>query len=147
MAKQAFFRNGRENERNRKDVRGNDARDEEYGRKNIVDDDQTQGLRNAGDKEETKLPILLNKGKRVRKTPWKIVVHNVQSLVSENSKMKVDYYKEYTQENKVLLLNFTETWLNKNVKDDAEIEGYTIFRGDRQENITQGGNAIYVMIE
>ena len=58
--------------------------------------------------------------------------------------MKVDYYKEYTQENKVLLLNFTETWLNKNVKDDAEIEGYTIFRGDRQENITQGGTAIYI---
>ena len=49
-----------------------------------MDDVQTQGLRNAGDKEEAKLPILLNKGKRVGKTPWKIVVHNVQSLVSEN---------------------------------------------------------------
>ena len=72
------------------------------------------------------------------------MVHNVQSLVSENSKLKIDYYKEYTIENKVLLLNFTETWLNKDIKGDAEIEGYTVFRGDRQENITQGGTAIYV---
>ena len=72
------------------------------------------------------------------------MVHNVQSLVSENSKLKIDYYKEYAIENKVLLLNFTETWLHKDIKEDAEIEGYTIFRGDRQENIKQGGTAIYV---
>ena len=109
-----------------------------------MDDVQTQRLGNARNKEETKLPVLLNKGKEGEKTPWKIVIHNIQSLVSENSKIKVDYFNEYTQENKVLLLNFTETWLNKNIKDDAEIEGYTVFRGDRQENITQGGTAIYI---
>ena len=84
MAKQTFFRNRRESKRNRNVVRGNDERDEEYGSKNIMDDVQTQGLRNARDKEEAKLPILLSKGKRVGKTPWKIVVHNVQSLVLEN---------------------------------------------------------------
>ena len=66
-----------------------------------MDDVQTQRLGNARDKEETKLPVLLNKGKEVEKMPWKIVIHNIQSLVSENSKIKVEYYKEYTRENSV----------------------------------------------
>ena len=40
-------------------------------------------------------------------------------------------------------MNITETWLNKTIKEDAEIEGYKIFRGDRKEK-KNGGAAIYL---
>ena len=102
----------------------NDERDEKHRGKNNLDVVKVQRLRNVRNKEETELPFLLNKQKHFNFSPWKIVVHNVQSLVSENSKLKIDYYKEYAIENKVLLLNFTETWLHKDIKEDAEIEGY-----------------------
>ena len=40
-------------------------------------------------------------------------------------------------------MNVTETWLNNTIKEDAEIEGYKIFRGDRNEK-KKGGAAIYL---
>ena len=40
-------------------------------------------------------------------------------------------------------MNITETWLDKDIKDDVEIEGYTTFRCDRKE-IKCGGTAIYI---
>ena len=77
------------------------------------------------------------------KKPWKIIVQNIQGIVTNNSKKKIDYLKEYTKENKIILMNITETWLNKTIKEDAEIEGYKIFRGDRKEK-KNGGAAIYL---
>ena len=65
--------------------------------------------------------------------PWKIILQNIQGLVTENSKRKIDFLKEYTKENKIIMMNITETWLNDSIKDDAEIEGYKIFRSDRKE--------------
>ena len=40
-------------------------------------------------------------------------------------------------------MNITETWLNSTIKDDAEIEGYKVFRGDRKGR-KHGGTAIYI---
>jgi len=42
-----------------------------------------------------------------------------------------------------LMLNLTETWLNETIKDDADLEGYKIYRGDRKSRI-RGGTAIYL---
>ena len=75
--------------------------------------------------------------------PWKFIYQNIRALVSENSRIKIDYFNEYVLENKIIIMNFTETWLNANVKEEANIDGYNIFRGDR-EDIKQGGTAIYL---
>ena len=87
--------------------------------------------------EEVKLDIT------TERKPWKIILQNVEGLVTENSKRKVDFMKDFVQNDKIAIMNITETWLDKNIKDDAEIEGYTIFRCDRKE-IKRGGTAIYV---
>ena len=78
------------------------------------------------------------------KRPWKIIMQNIQGLVTEKSKKKIEYMKEYTKEEKILLMNYTETWLNDTIKEDADIEGYKIFRRDRKKEIKKGGVAIYV---
>ena len=76
--------------------------------------------------------------------PWKLIFQNIRSLISENSRRKIDYFNEYVKENKVILMNFTETWLNDKIKDEANIDGYNEFRGDRKET-KQGGTAIYLL--
>ena len=75
--------------------------------------------------------------------PWKIMLQNMEGLVTENSKEKVDFLKEYVKEDNIILINVTETWLNSTIKEDTEIEGYNIFRGDRQNRV-RGGTAIYL---
>ena len=75
--------------------------------------------------------------------PWKLILQNVRGIITENSKRKIDYLKEYTKENKIILMNITETWLNSTIKDDAEIDGYKVFRGDRKGR-KHGGTAIYL---
>ena len=72
------------------------------------------------------------------------MLQNIEGLVTENSKIKIDYMREYLKEEKeYLLMNFAETWLNDTDKEDVEIEGYRIFRADRQGRI-RGGAAIYL---
>ena len=75
--------------------------------------------------------------------PWKFVYQNIQSLISDNSRIKIDYFNEYIVDNKIALFNFTETWLTDTIKEEAKINGYNVFRGDRNE-IKQGGVAIYL---
>jgi len=41
-----------------------------------------------------------------------------------------------------LIINFTEKWYNETIKENANIEGYNIFRRDRKE--IRGGVAIYL---
>ena len=50
--------------------------------------------------------------------------------------------EEYTNEEKILAMNFTETWLEKTIEENANIEGYNIFRCDRKKR--RGGVAIYL---
>ena len=78
-----------------------------------------------------------------RERPWKIVMQNMEGLVSEKSKEKVELLKEYTQRDNIILMNLTETWLDNTVEDVVEIEGYNIFRGDRRGRV-RGGTAIYL---
>lgn len=61
-----------------------------------------------------------------KERPWKIMLQNMEGLVTENSKEKIDYLKEYVKEDNIILLNLTETWLDSTIKEDAEIEGYKI---------------------
>ena len=75
--------------------------------------------------------------------PWKFVLQNMEGLISENSKRKVEYIDEYLKSNKIIFMNMTETWLNDTIKEDVEIKGHTIFRSDRK-NIKRGGVATYL---
>ena len=74
--------------------------------------------------------------------PWKVVYQNIRCLVSENSKKKIEYFRELTSTNEILLINLTETWLDETIVKDARINGYNEFRSDRI-GIKQGGVAIY----
>ena len=76
------------------------------------------------------------------KEPWKIIYQNIRCLVSENSKSKIDYFKEYAKSNEVLIFNLTETWLDENIVEDAKIDGFKEYRSDRV-GIKQGGTVIY----
>ena len=58
-----------------------------------------------------------------RKEPYKILFQNIRRLVTENSKVKIEYFKEYVLENKILAMNFTETWLDKSITKDINIPG------------------------
>ena len=71
-------------------------------------------------------------GEKTSKHPWKFIYQNVRSLISENSRMKIDYFNEFVDENKIILMNFTETWLNDEIKE-AKINGYNEFKGNRKE--------------
>ena len=86
------------------------------------------------------------KDKELSKNPWKIVVQNTRGLITDNSSKKVGYMEDITIADKIIFMNITETWLNKNISnDEASITGYKIFRGDRNEKIKQGGTAIYLI--
>ena len=96
-----------------------------------------------GQEQNDQMGILLNEnGKNIgnnrnreinnKERPWKIMMQNMRRLVTENSKEKVELLKEYVKEDKIILMNLTETWLDNTIKDVVEIEGYNIFRGDRE---------------
>ena len=44
---------------------------------------------------------------------------------------------------KIVLVNFTETWLDETIKE-ADIEGFHTYRCDRTSDITRDGVAIYL---
>ena len=89
--------------------------------------------------------LLINKNNEIKKneSPWKIMIQNMEGLVSKNSKEKVELLKEYVKENNIILMNLTETWLDETIEEVVEIDGYKILRGDRK-NRDRGGTAIYV---
>ena len=76
--------------------------------------------------------------------PWKIIAMNAQGLVTENSMVGINQMRDYAKVEKILLMNFTETWYKETIKEDADIEGYNIFRCDRKAKIIRGGVAIYL---
>ena len=78
--------------------------------------------------------------------PWKITYQNIRRLVSKNKKDKVTFFADYTKQEKILIMNFTETWLDETIQDDPKIEGYKLHRGDRKGRVG-GGTAIYVREE
>ena len=64
--------------------------------------------------------------------PWKIIMQNTEGLATENSKVGIETMREYANDEKILAMNFTETWYNETIKEEANIEGYNIFRCDRK---------------
>ena len=89
------------------------------------------------------MELLINEEEESQKHPWKIIYQNIRSLISENSRKKIDYFNDYVYENKIILMNFTETWLTEEIQEEATINGYNEFRGDRKET-KQGGTAIHL---
>ena len=89
------------------------------------------------------MELLINEEEESQKHPWKMIYQNIRSLISENSRKKMDYLNDYVYENKIILMNFTETWLTEEIQEEATINGYNEFRGDRKET-KQGGTAIYL---
>ena len=83
---------------------------------------------------------------KCRKEPYKLIYQNIRGLVTENSKEKKVHFDEYTTENNVIIINFTETWLDKNIIEDAKIKNFQVFRSDRKGNKrnNRGGVAIYL---
>ena len=74
--------------------------------------------------------------------PWKIILQNANGLVTENSNTGLKTIKEYTEDEKILIINITETWLNETIIEDANIEGYNIYGCDRKEK--QRGEQQYI---
>ena len=102
-----------------------------------------------GEEQNEQMGILLNENRKNignnrnreinnKERPWKIMIQNMKRLVSKNSKEKVELLKEYVKEDKIMLMNLTETWLDNTIKDVVEIEGYNIFRGDRKNREGEG---------
>ena len=83
---------------------------------------------------------------KICKEPLKVIYQNIRGLITENSKAKKEYFEEFVKENNVMLINFTETWLNKTIQDDANINEYQCLRVDRKD-ATRGGAAIYIRDE
>merc|ERR1712215_366363 len=74
---------------------------------------------------------------------WKIYIQNVNGLMTENADKALDKIKGDVKQEKILLLNISETWLDEQVTTQANIKHYNIFRSDRKDG-TKGGVAIYV---
>ena len=73
-----------------------------------------------------------NKETKTNECPWKIMIQNMEGLVSKNSKEKVELLREYVKEDNVIIMNLTETWLDETVEEIVDVEGYRIFRSDRK---------------
>ena len=63
--------------------------------------------------------------------------------MTENATKGLNAIKDYVKEEKIVILNLVETWLNELIKETANIDNYKIFRSDRIEEI-KGGVAIYL---
>ena len=65
---------------------------------------------------------------------------NAQGLINEETKWKIDFFKEYVKVNNLIIMNYTETWF-KEEDQDVGIPDYTVFRSDRKGGKTKGGGA------
>ena len=76
-------------------------------------------------------------------TAWKIIYQNIRGLVTDDKKEKIGFFYDHGCTEKIIIMNFTETWLNSEIQKCTEIKGYRLFRGDRSRR-KGGGVAIYV---
>ena len=70
--------------------------------------------------------------KKLDNRPWKIIFQNANGLITEKSNIGLKTIEEYTNNEKILMVNITETWYNETIKEDADIDGYNIYRCDRK---------------
>ena len=75
---------------------------------------------------------------------------NVQGLNPKTVQSKVPYIKERLLDYKQLFMGLTETWLSNHIEAELHIDGYTLFRQDRnvkrksRYGRDSGGAAIYM---
>merc|ERR1712105_277235 len=98
--------------------------------------EQSELLNTQTDMDHTPRKNDVHKNKNISQTnldnrPWKIVLQNTRGLITENSDIGLKTIKEYAKDEKIEIMNFTETWYNETIKD-ANIERYNIFRCDRK---------------
>ena len=75
--------------------------------------------------------------------PWKIIYQNIRRLVTKENKEKVEFFEDIGKNEKILFMNFTETWYNNKIKGYPKMKGYELYSGDRSHR-QGGGTAIYV---
>ena len=92
--------------------------------------------------ENAQKVLVRNKGKEnmtsIKQQPWKIMCQNTNRLITENSKEKIIELTEYTDDNGILLMNLTETWLEQKIQHDEIIAGYQVLRCDRRDRVGVG---------
>merc|ERR1712002_1010209 len=66
--------------------------------------------------------------------------------MTENADKALDKITDDVNQEKILLINIFETWLDEQVTTQANIKHYNIFKSDRKDG-TKGGVAIYVYEE
>ena len=107
------------------------------GKEKMMNRDTVMG--NSGEKNKDK------KGNK-KGLAWKIIYQNIRGLVTNRSREKIGILYEEGRFDKILLMNFTETWLNSETEICPEMGGYRLYRGDRSHR-GGGGVAIYVKSE
>ena len=71
-------------------------------------------------------------------------MQNVSGLITAGSRETLKLIENYTNNDKIILMNFTETWLDKKIREEADLEGFNTYRCDRTSEIARGGVAIYL---
>ena len=75
---------------------------------------------------------------------FKIAHLNIQGLITDNSS-KVDHVNLLLNDNDIDVFCINETWLNNKVGDsEVNIDGYSVYRLDRQNGKIRGGVLCYV---
>lgn len=81
---------------------------------------------------------------------YSYVVLNIQGLCPQTKPSKVPYMKDLLVDNQCVFAALTETWLNKDhLKAEVDIEGYSLFRSDRdrskpKKGRVSGGVCLYI---
>ena len=70
-------------------------------------------------------------------------MQNVRGLITTESRETLKLIDDYANNEKIVLMNFRGTWLDKTIKEEADIEGFHTYRFDRTSEITRGV-AIYL---
>ena len=68
-------------------------------------------------------------------SPLKIILQNVMSLITRRTTITHKLISSYTRDDNIIFMSITETWLTKGIRDEADIEGYNMFRCDGTDNI------------
>ena len=111
------------------------------GRIDDVEGEARKDDANGGGNEER-----THKNLAAQDLPWKIIYQNIRRLITNNKKNKIHFFDDYTKQEKVIIMNFTETWMDEEMVGDPEIKGYKLYRGDRSHR-EGGGTAIYIKEE
>ena len=64
--------------------------------------------------------------------------------MAPDQRWKVEAIEEYVKENNIIIMNYTETWLDKDIQD-VKIPNFSTYRSDRKDGKASGGGvAIYL---